>query len=256
MTVKGFTPDGEYVATYGRGNGQAPGHFSNMTDVGVRRDSLVYVVDGWQRRVSYFDRNDGTLVRTEGYEEPIARLEHTTDSVEYRVGFAMSDFLVMDIPERQRRVSYVTSHLVRSIVLAGRLHEHGGRAVYVPSYFPVIFRFSPTDTTGVAVPTPDYGEVPQPDARQEQVEGRLAIRPPETKVHDNSILHDGRLSIRRPFDTTDSVEFDLYDVDDAITYRHTLRLPIQGTPAVYGGGTVVAVRDTTVHVYRLSGNAL
>ncbi len=255
MTVKGFTPDGEHVATYGRGKGRAPGHFANMTDAGVRGDSLVYVVDGWQRRVSYFDREDGTLIRTESYEEPLARLEHTADSVEYRVGFAMSDFLVMDTPERQRRVSYVTSHLVRSIVLAGRLHEHGGRAVYVLSYFPVIFRFSPDDTTGIATPTPDYGDVPLPEARQEEVNDRLAIRSPETKVHDTSTLHDGLLSVRRPLGTSDRVEFDLYDVGNAITYRHTLRLPVQGNPAVYGAHTVVTVRDTTVHVYRLSENA-
>lgn len=251
MTVKGFTPDGEYVATYGRGKGRAPGQFVNMPDLGVRRDSLVYVVDGWQRRVSYFDRNDGTLVRTERYEEPLARLEYTVDSVEYRVGFAMSDFLVVDTPQRQRRVSYVTSHLVRSIVLAGRLHEHGGRAVYVPSYFPVIFRFSPADTTGVAYLTPDYGEVPLPEARQEEVEGRLAIRPPETKVHDTSTLHDDLLSIQRPLGTSDSVEFDLYDVGAEITYRHSVRLPVRGDPAVYGKSLVVAARDTTVHVYRL-----
>lgn len=167
----------------------------------------------------------------------------------------MSDFLIMDTPQRQRRVSYVTSHLVRSIVLAGHLHERGGRAVYVPSYFPVIFRFSPTDTTGVAVPTPDYGTVPRPEARQEEVKGRLAIRPPESKIHGESTLHDGLLSIRRPLGTTDSVEFDLYDVGDAIAYRHTLQLSVQGNTAVYGGGTVAAVSDTTVHLYRLSRNA-
>lgn len=50
------------------------------------------------------------------------------------------------------------------------------------------------------------------------------------------------------------MEFDLYDVGDATTYRPTLRLPVQGQPAVYGGGNIVAVRDTTAHIYRLSPN--
>jgi hypothetical protein len=33
MTVKGFTPDGEYVTTYRRGNESAPGQFAIMADV-------------------------------------------------------------------------------------------------------------------------------------------------------------------------------------------------------------------------------
>jgi len=89
--------------------------------------------------------------------------------------------------------------------------------------------------------------MPLPEGRQEEHSGRLVTRPPETTVRDESPLHTGRRSIRRPLGTADNVGFDLYDVGDAITYHYILRLPIQNYT-----GRVVAARDTIVHRYRLS----
>jgi hypothetical protein len=121
------------------------------------------VVDGLQRRISYSDRDYGTLMLTTSYEVPVASIERTTESTEYPVGCEMSDSLFMETPKSTRSVSYVTEDPTPSILLAGCLHTSGRRAVYVPSYFPVVFTFSPSDTMGVAYPTPEYGEVPTPE---------------------------------------------------------------------------------------------
>lgn len=249
MTIKGFTPEGRYVATYGRGRGEGPGQLAMMTDAGVWSDSLVYIVDGRSRRISYLDRRDGTFLRSRTLEKRVFRVERTTDSTEYRVGFGMSDFLVMETPERRRSVSYVTADPIQNILLTGRLHTSGGRAVYVPTYFPVVFTFASDDTTGIAYPTPDYGAVPMPETTTRTINGRKAMRPPDRDVHGESSLHEGVLSIRRPTLSTDSMEFDRYRVHDGIVYRHTARFPVQGDPAVLGLDRLVAVRDTSVHVY-------
>lgn len=62
--LKAFTPAGEHVATYGNGRGRGPGRVITLTDGGVWRDSLVYLVDPRQRRVSFFDE-EGDFMRAE-----------------------------------------------------------------------------------------------------------------------------------------------------------------------------------------------
>ena len=245
--IKAFTRQGTYLRTYGEGEGRGPGQMLTMTDLGVWRDSLVYVVDGRQRRVLFFDRSEGSFLRHERYEQSVDRFALTSDSAAYSVRDSRgSNFLVMAAPERRTVVSQIVSRKMPPIVLDGRLHASRRRAVFVPFYFPVVLTYTPADTTGVAHPTPDYGEVPMPEARTEQ--GGTVTFPPAENVQAGSSLHEGTLAVQRV--NVDSIEFDLYDAD-AMTYRHTVRLPIEQDLAVYGRGRAVVAQDTTVHIYRL-----
>jgi sugar lactone lactonase YvrE len=97
--VQEFTPDGQFVKSYGAGVGTAPGSFARPKGVAVDREGRVYVVDAAFERVQVFD-NEGTLLMFFG--EPgashISGLDLPTDididyaSVSFFEQFADPDF--------------------------------------------------------------------------------------------------------------------------------------------------------------------
>lgn len=245
-TVKAFTREGEYVATFGRGQGQGPGEMTMMSDVGVWRDSLVYVVDPKQRRVSFFDM-DGDFLRSKFYEVPVARLAFAGDSTEYMVlSHASPSFLRITTKGRQMTISQLLPRDVHPIMLDGHLHTSQGTALFVPLYFPVILTFSPGDTTGIAYPTPDYGR-PRPKAVTMDGGG---IRAPADRFHLKSTLSGGVLTVENPDPETDGLKFDVYDASE-MEYMRSVQLSVDGDDALYarGAGIVATVRDATVHIY-------
>lgn len=254
-TVKAFTPEGKHVATYGRGQGQGPGEMTMMSDVGLRRDSLVYIVDPKQRRVSFFEK-DGDFVKVETYETPIVGLTWTDDLTKYveRLHPATSFFLSITTPSgRKAEISQLLSGDSPRIILDGSLHTSRGRAIYVMRYFPVILTFSPTDTTGVAYPTPDYGE-PRPKAEVEK-QGRV-VSVPSIRIQEKSTLYEGVLSVEVPDLESDRLRFDLYDVR-GMEYMHSIQLPLEGGSRpfgalyVHGMDAVMTVQEATVNIYEV-----
>lgn len=158
--IKAFTRDGEYLRTYGKGEGRGPGQMITMLDVGVWQDSLVYVVDGRQRRVLYFRHDTGVFIRHESYESGISRFARTGDSTTYAgvVGPERPDFLRMTTRDgQQKMVSRPLSEEVSGLTLDGILQATEDRALYVFRYFPVILTYAPEDTTGVATPRRTMG---------------------------------------------------------------------------------------------------
>lgn len=248
FTIKAFTAQGEYVASYGNGRGRGPGQVIGLTDTGLWRDSLIYLVDSRLRRISFFAK-DGDLVRTENYDHPVWRLDWTDDSI--RIATSPSpaaDFIVMEAEGRQISVSQLFMDNVPSLARAGLLHAGRKKAIYVPRYLPVLLTYSLDDTIGTAYPTPDYG-APRPETRDYQG-GTLA---PATEMNGRSTLQGGVLTVERPSSAAgDSVQFDLYDARQ-MTYMHSVRLPIEGKTSryAYGMDRVVSIRDTTVHLYRV-----
>ena len=97
--VQEFTPDGQFVKTYGAGVGTAPGSFARPKGVAVDREGRVFVVDAAFERVQVFD-DEGRLLMYFG--EPgathISGLDLPTDididygSVPYFQQFADPDF--------------------------------------------------------------------------------------------------------------------------------------------------------------------
>jgi len=245
-TIKAFTREGRFVRAYGKGRGRGPGQMMSITDVGVWRDSLVYVVDSRQRRVLYFDRSNGNVAQSEVYDAPITRFARVNQATYMEAGQrGRSDYLIMVAPSRRATAPpYLSGDDVSPIALDGRLHANQTGAIYVPSYVPVLLTYSLEDTTGLAIPTPDFG-APRSTAR-EAYGGTFA---PSKKLNGASTLSDGILAVRRP--RTDSLEFDLYN-SEAMEYVHTLRLPIRpGKHHGYADNFVAVARDTTVELYEV-----
>ncbi|MFB6229807.1 MAG: hypothetical protein ABEL04_01520 [Salinibacter sp.] len=151
---------------------------------------------------------------------------------------------------RQLSVSQITMRDLHSFAFEGTLHALQNQVVYVPLNFPVVMTFSPSDTTGTAYPTPDYGD-PRPKV-QTTDNGRTFA--PTTHMNRDATLHNGMLTVRKPTPDVDSIAFDLYDAND-MSYEHSIRFPYdlrRGDRAMHAHGRVLAIaRDTTVALYRV-----
>ncbi len=249
-TVKTFTRRGKYVTTYGYGRGQGPGEMTMMTDVGVWRDSLVYVVDPRQSRVSFFDEN-GEFVWSELYETRVARLALTEDSTAFEATPpSVPSFMTITFPSgRQTVISQLFSRDVHPIMLDGSFHTLNNRLLYVPLYFPILLSFSAEDTVGIAHPTPDYGQPrPRPQTRNEENQ----VSAPSTRFHWRVTHQDSVLSVEIPNSNVDSLQFDLYDTRE-MEYMHSVRLPIDesGAHYAYGTGTLVTHEDASINIYEV-----
>lgn len=249
-TVKTFTRRGKYVTTYGYGRGQGPGEMTMMTDVGIWRDSLVYVVDPRQSRVSFFDEN-GEFVWSELYETRVARLALTEDSTAFEATPPLvPSFMTITFPSgRQTVISQLFSRDVHPIMLDGSFHMLNNRLLYVPLYFPILLSFSAEDTVGIAHPTPDYGQPrPRPQTRNEENQ----VSAPSTRLHWRATHQDSVLSVEIPNSNVDSLQFDLYDTRE-MEYMHSVRLPIDesGAHYAYGTGTLVTHEDASINIYEV-----
>jgi len=245
-TIKAFNREGKYVATYGQGRGRGPGQMMTMTNSGVRRDSLVYIVDPRQRRVSFFMRN-GEFVRSENYKVPFYRLAWAEDSTKYMVPPPQPGrpFLKIETSNRKLSISGGPVRGVDEIMFSGYLHTSRRKAIYVPLYLPVLLTYTPNDTTGIAHPTPDYGRsLPIPEKTD---------RPPSKDLNGPSTVSGDILTVQHPTPEVDSLMFDLYDVGK-MKYTHSIRVPVDGEKSVYahGTGTIASIRDTTVAIYSVS----
>lgn len=97
--VQEFTPDGQFVKTYGAGVGRAPGNFARPKGVVVDREGRVYVVDAAYERVQIFDDQGRLLMffgepgatHVSGLDLPTA-IAIDYDSVKYFQQYAHPEF--------------------------------------------------------------------------------------------------------------------------------------------------------------------
>lgn len=110
--VKKFTPEGDFVTSFGNGSGQGPGEFTMITDVDVANDGRVAVTDSENSRITVFgpDRNDVEMVSLR--RSP------------YRMGFASSSqFIAMPMPGSQDNLFTLLDTRGNSLNTFGRIIE-------------------------------------------------------------------------------------------------------------------------------------
>lgn len=257
FTIKAFTPEGTYVATYGEGKGSAPAQLQSFSDVRVWRDS-VHVVDSRGRKVAVFAK-DGDFGRAVQYEKPISEIAWggNTKYVQRGLGVVSSVFLSI-IPSSGEAldVSLPLSRDAHPIVFDGSLYATEKQAVFVPYYLPVLLTYLPDDTSGTAYPTPSYGDVPFQKASQQGGGVRRTVTPPQHSVHMSETFIGGVLTVRQNSVVAgDSLAFDLYDAREGMDYMHSSRfsLPYDYHHAqyAYATGLLVTHRDTSIQFYEV-----
>ncbi len=255
LQLKAFASDGTYLRTYGYGQGTGIGEIEQLRYGGVWQDSLVFLVDGMQRQVNLFDL-EGQLLETESYPEGVLQYVRGADGTRYvRLPPTGPEDHLLEVhtPGAVRQVPWFSEDPPDSGVWHdGWLNVHGDRALYAALYAPVILAYTADDTVGTAHPTPDFG-------------GPFHGTPTHTGegiYHMWSEVDGDALSVQlwttegMPIagSAPDTLFFDVYDATD-VSYQYSARFAAPGMNATYApeSGLLVAVQDTTVDLYRVTG---
>jgi hypothetical protein len=256
MKLKVFSKNGNYINTYGEGIGRGPGEAMNIISSGKVRDSIIYIADSRSNRLNLFNI-DGELLESKlKKDDPIYRYDVSDNGTVYLVTSPVSD-IFMKIYNNKDTVKInkfrnVRNSIKSSIKDGGNISAYKDGVLFVPRYYPVIVRYSMKDTTGIAYPTPDYGKE-SPSTTVEEGESSRSVRPPSTPVHADFTLIKDQLSIQIPCagEEENKICFDIYNPKN-MKYKYSISLPIREASALYWNGRVVAPKDTTVSIYRVS----
>ena len=243
MTVKRFNAIGEYVTTYGTGKGRAPGELNSIHDTGPMGDSMVYVLDLREGRISLF-ANGGAFVRTIAAPYRAVELSMTLGGRSYFL------FTERGASAFETRLGSETRAFGNTLlegqeydnllVLSGFLTTYGEHLVYLPMYFPAILQYNPNGELVWARTTPDYGHTEAP---------RISSRGPGPVTFEARIIQafpvaDGdRINV---YSRADSPAVDVYDAPTG-DYLHSIALPF-GT-AIMRQNRLYNRRDSTIAVY-------
>ena len=245
MKVKRFGPQGRHVATYGYGVGSGPGELMNIVNSGTIGDSVVFLVDNRQRKISFFS-SDGMLLDDVSTKERVYR---------YVVTFRGRTYSMM--PTSGEQAVFSTSYGAETQQFGGSLQEdqaenspmlldgwinaYGEDLIYVPAYFPVIIRFNERGEVVYARSTLDLGKGEPP-----RIETTPGVRTVVADLLNSRIAidKDNIYVYTRP---DSSLVVDLYAAKTG-DYRSSIRLPFGGGSRMMNG-RVYDRRDSTVAVY-------
>jgi hypothetical protein len=137
-----FDSKGNYIMSYGSGAGSAPGEFVSIASVEVASDSLIYVTDPNNARISSFSKATGRLIDSRTFDRgEVPRRHAITDTgieyffrafneIAFKSNFRDGSVEFGDLVEGDRFVSH--------LVTAGMIETYKDRMIYVPARFPVI----------------------------------------------------------------------------------------------------------------------
>ncbi len=138
-----FDSKGNYIMSYGSGVGSAPGEFLSISSVQVASDSLIYVTDSNNARISSFSKATGSLIDSRVFERREAPKRRATTDTGIEYIFRAFNKLVFESNFRDRSVEFGElvegdDRLVSSLVATGMIKTYKDRMIYVSHRFPVI----------------------------------------------------------------------------------------------------------------------
>ena len=254
LKIKRFDEDGTFVQAYGA-IGEGPGEFSTLVDAAVLRDSVLYVADYDNRRVTFFDVESGNYLKSISGMNAY-RYRITRGGRAYWSGITRGDGFLHGTSrqgEEARLFGTLTEDQTsdHQMVFDGSIAPYGEHMIHVLRRYPIIIQYDSTGSVLYARGTPDLGRVSRPQLERMPTGGGLyGIRVSGRTVNGLIEVFGDELVVHsRPTDSTRA--FDLYDAATG-DYKSSIALP-------WGrdrGGTydptrerIWQVQDTTVVVY-------
>lgn len=258
--VKGFDGEGNYINSYGAGIGEAPGELTQggVSDIGVLRDSLVYVTDRVTQRVSVFGL-DGRFLETYGRSRHLARYRSggpfrhsiTTQGRTYTMFNAGRSLFGVSSNGAAAVVSFgppINASGSQFHQVMGMMTTYNEQLVYAPLNYPVIIQYNPDGTVAYARATLDYGRTELPYIMSsETINGIPVERPGGGIVNGTVSTSDDKIYVQAMLESAPS--FDVYDAGSG-RYEYSFRSE-SGYDVFAIGDRVYAARDSTVVVWAI-----
>ena len=252
MSVKAFDCLGRHITTYGQGMGSAPGEVQQMGNLGTIKDSVVFVYDSMNRRLTYF-RPDGSLLTIDEPEYRFKRMVVTNSGRKYWL--IPSDYRYREFFVTSSKADTLTFgrlldenlHVRNKYLIPGDLRTYGEDVLFVPDLYPALIRYN------------SDGEVKY--ARR--TIGAVGFEPPEEMVEQNGMRWPGPplnysmfvnedqvvVLVRDNKDPRVKMIADYYDAESG-NYNESVKLP-DGLFLLLTDERAYEYRDTVVVVHRL-----
>ena len=254
LKIKRFDHDGNFIQSYG-GIGEGPGEFISFTDAAVLGDSVLYAVDLYKRRVSFFDVESAAYLQSISDLHAI-RYKITSSGRAYWFDMSFGSALPFGTSrkgEEARLFGTLTEGQTNwdKLVYGGSIALYREHMIHVFHRYPLIIQYDSTGSVIYARGTPDLGRVDNPHLEQIPTGGGLFATRVGGRIINGggSVYGDELVVYSQPTDS--SAAIDLYD---AVTgdYESSIAAPLGRSQSLNYDPTrerIWQVRDTTIVVY-------
>lgn len=247
-----FDSTGKHVRLYGVGIGDGPGEMGELTNIGVGRDSIVYMFDHIARKILYFGMDDAKFIGSRLMDAAPMMHQITDEGREYTLLFG-SDSLFesrkgMDVTNFGQLTEYKRGS--PSSLRLGALATHKEDMVYAPVYFPVLIRYDSEGTVVFSRTTMSYTygfKAPKYERRNMGFGEFFQIS--GDAYHSGISVSEGRifvyLALKKP---EEGQAMDVYDAETG-DYEFSFWLPRHPFPqTIISGNRVYQLQDSSVIV--------
>ena len=255
-----FSPSGEYLMTYGYGFGEGPGELLTLIDFGITSDSMVYMMDGTGRKISFYSM-DGTFLKSKSYDDQIYRYTQTLSGREYI-------FSVNPPTLIETRLGNDTNPIVRFSDLTpdlegvevqglwgtvGPIIPYGENLVYALERYPLLIQYAPDGSLVYARTTVDYNDgFEEPEMETNLIGGyRTEYLSGPTYAVDPLSITGNSLFLLSSYPPEEAI--DVYEAKTG-EYQYSMHPPGEDSNRVsltIQNGKVYETRDTTVTVWEI-----
>ncbi len=249
-----FDASGNYVTSFGEGQGEGPGENMGILNFGVLGDSMVYMFEYMTWEVSYFNL-EGSFLRSERLDGSMR--EHPDQYVFTRKGRIYSMFSLQENTDHELFESRLGDDVVKfgqiygggpfsSLMAAGRLVTFKEHMIYVSQWYPLFVQYGPDGSMRYARTTMDHVSIEEPKLIRTQrggyVDGPPLIRSFPTVFRGQLYIHAYIVQM-----------IDIYDAETG-DYQHSIKLPDNGFSHALND-RIYQVGDSTVSVWAIEKNS-
>ncbi len=247
-----FDSTGNYIMSYGSGAGRAPGEFLSIGSIEVAYDSLIYVTDSNNARISSFSKATGSFIDSRAFDRHAAPHRHAITDTGIEYIFRAFTKLAFESNFRDRSVEFGDlvggDGSVTRLVAGGMIETYKDRMIYVPVRFPVIMVYDVNGSLVRAKKTMTLDRFEEPKLVRYVMNGIESYRIEGDRVNSIivSVVGDDLLLQSRS-DSEDRI-VDVYEAG-SIEYKYSFRLGFQAYIA--NDRIYQPTRDGTVIVHSI-----
>jgi hypothetical protein len=222
-----FDSKGNYIMSYGSGVGSAPGEVVSISSVEVASDSLIYVTDSNNARISSFSKETGRFIDSRTFDRgEVPRRHAITDTgieyffrafneIAFKSNFRDGSVEFGDLVEGDRRVSH--------LVTAGMIEPYKDRMIYVPTRFPVIMVYDVNGSLVRAKKTMTLDRFEEPQLVRYVMNGIESYRIEGDRVNSIRVSVVGDELLLQSTSDSEDLIVDVYEAG-SIEYKYSFRL--------------------------------
>ena len=250
-----FDSEGNYIMSYGSGAGRAPGEFVNITNVEVASDSLIYVTDPGNARISSFSKATGNFIDSRVFDGQDTPSRHAITDTGIEYFFRSFNELAFESNFRDRSVEFGElvegNRFVSHLVAAGMIEAYKDWMIYVPLRFPVIMVYDVNGNLVRAKKTMTFDKFEEPQLVRYVMNGIENYR--IEGDFENSVIISvvgDELLLQSASDSEDLI-VDVYDAGSS-EYKYSFRLGLDYYPSFITNDRIwQPTRDATVIVHSI-----